>query len=202
MGEITYRVRIRGIKDGFAHDQVMAALALLFERPQTEVEKLFRLKKVVLKNGMDLKGAQQYLLALEQRGCACLIEPDKVKPPEAPNAATASDPMASQSATVVMAQRQAAPEPSPADAVKPESPTEPAPKTAGDLSLEVEAFELLRNAAENGVAGSQYDLALAYRDGSGVEQDVNQAIAWARKASARGHQGARNLVRELQTLRK
>jgi hypothetical protein len=293
MGEITYRVRIKGIKEGFEREQVVAALAILFERPEAEVTKLFLLKKVVIKNGMDLTGAQQYLLALEQRGCACLIEPDKVKPAEVPapvaesppetkpadgkpqevreatNPATATDPMSESQATTVFiapplrqvtpaaeaeavaadkpadkpvtpaelsivfdepaAHKRAAAEPAPttrdepaaakkslalqSDAPpakpvpplpprKPTAEAEPAKKSAAIVNdpLLVAAFELIRQAAESGDATAQYDLAISYRDGVGVDPDTNEAIVWARKAAARGHQGARTLVRELQTL--
>ena len=74
----TFRVRLVGVKDGFPPDQVVAALADLFKRPEADVRKMLAGKRVVVKNRLDMMSARKYRLALEQRGCTCLIEPDSV----------------------------------------------------------------------------------------------------------------------------
>ena len=48
-------------------------------------------------------------------------------------------------------------------------------------------LEITRIAAERGVSPAQYDLALCYYNGEGVEKDFLQAVKWWRKAAEQGH---------------
>lgn len=135
----TYRVRVQGVKEGFTLEQAVTGLADLFKRPEPEIRKIFAAKRVVIKDHMDLLEARKYHLALEQRGCACLIEPDKVKVVDAPAAvapsaeaglvASSSNP----NATVILFNS--------ADEPEPASPTTPpvtAPDADSDLTTSTE----------------------------------------------------------------
>jgi hypothetical protein len=107
----TYRVRVLGVKDGFVQEGVVAALATLFGRPEAEIQKIFVAKRVVIKNRMDLMEARKFRLTLEQRGCACIVEPDKptVAVPATPTTATAeSAPAAEVAASPVMPKMESA----------------------------------------------------------------------------------------------
>lgn len=53
-----------------------------------------------------------------------------------------------------------------------------------------EAVEYFRKAAEQGLAGAQFDLATSYRRGQGVPQDMNQSFSWLRPAAQQGHRTA------------
>jgi len=46
---------------------------------------------------------------------------------------------------------------------------------------------LLMQAAESGLAGAQYDLALLYTYGYGVAQDAGESARWCRAAAEAGH---------------
>jgi TPR repeat protein len=48
------------------------------------------------------------------------------------------------------------------------------------------------------IAEAQYSLGLMYRDGQGVPQDFVQAQIWFKRAAAQGHQGAKQVVQNLQ----
>ena len=56
--------------------------------------------------------------------------------------------------------------------------------------------ELYRGAAEKGDAQAQFDLAMCYRNGLGVEKDEKQAAEWLRKAAAQGHAEAKKALEE------
>ncbi|HEY0683859.1 MAG TPA: tetratricopeptide repeat protein [Steroidobacter sp.] len=52
----------------------------------------------------------------------------------------------------------------------------------------------LRSKAEQGDAAAQYELALAYDAGSGVQKDLGQAANWCLKAAEQGHAAAQNCI--------
>ena len=54
------------------------------------------------------------------------------------------------------------------------------------------AFEYGKKAAEAGDVPSQFNLAQAYRKGTGVAPDMKQAAAWYRKAAEAGNLPAQN----------
>src|SRR3990172_10621988 len=51
----------------------------------------------------------------------------------------------------------------------------------------VTAFNQFREAAEQGDAASQYNLALMYGSGKGAPQDDTEAMKWYSKAAEQGH---------------
>jgi hypothetical protein len=53
-----------------------------------------------------------------------------------------------------------------------------------------EAFRWYRKAADQGVAGAQYNLGVMYHHGQGVTQDYAEAARWYRKAADQGHAAA------------
>ena len=55
-----------------------------------------------------------------------------------------------------------------------------------------EAARLYRSAADLGDAMGMYNLAVAYRDGRGVERDAKRSIEYFRRVSDRGHANAQN----------
>jgi ribosomal protein L37AE/L43A len=125
----TYRVRVLGVKDGFTQESVVAALATLFGRPAAEVQKIFAAKRVVIKNRMDLMEARKFRLTLEQRGCACIVEPDKPAaavtpaPPTATLDGAAADATTTFPAIAMMESRGTAATDSPAAAIVDSRPT-------------------------------------------------------------------------------
>jgi uncharacterized protein len=54
-----------------------------------------------------------------------------------------------------------------------------------------ELREEMRREAEQGDAGAQYNLGIAYANGQGVPKDIEQATAWWRKAAEQGHESAK-----------
>ena len=52
------------------------------------------------------------------------------------------------------------------------------------------AFNALKNAADQGDAGAQFNLGVMYAKGQGVAQDYAQAVSWYRKAADQGNAGA------------
>ena len=55
-----------------------------------------------------------------------------------------------------------------------------------------EAIKCFREAAEQGLAISQYNLGVLYQYGEGVEKDEAQAVDWYRKAAEQGHMKAQH----------
>jgi len=49
------------------------------------------------------------------------------------------------------------------------------------------AFKEFKIAAESGDARAQYSLAVMYNDGIGIRKNPDQAMFWFRKAAAKGH---------------
>jgi TPR repeat protein len=66
------------------------------------------------------------------------------------------------------------------------------PSSASTLSLEE-----LRHAADAGDAEAQYQLALRYASGDGVERSVRQATTYFRLAARQGHRLAADGMRDL-----
>jgi uncharacterized protein len=52
----------------------------------------------------------------------------------------------------------------------------------------------LRSRAEKGDASAQYELAMAYDTGWGIQKDVGQAAKWCSKAAEQGHAPAQNCI--------
>lgn len=52
----------------------------------------------------------------------------------------------------------------------------------------------LRSKAEQGDASAQYELAMAYDNGRGVEKNLPQAAHWCLKAAEQGHAAAQNCI--------
>ncbi len=72
--DTTYSVAIAGIREGMAREQVAASLAALFAGyGQAQIMQILEKPGVIVKRGVDRQKAEQYLKALEQRGCVCTI---------------------------------------------------------------------------------------------------------------------------------
>jgi TPR repeat protein len=76
-------------------------------------------------------------------------------------------------------------------------PVHPHPQAQHDAGVKLakrgqhrEAAEYFRKAAEQGLAGAQFDLAVRHRLGQGVPQDMVQSFNWLRKAAQQGHRTA------------
>ncbi|MBA1432927.1 MAG: sel1 repeat family protein [Epsilonproteobacteria bacterium] len=52
------------------------------------------------------------------------------------------------------------------------------------------ALKPLQTAAENNISNAQYNLALMYYRGDGVQQDVKKSAEWLEKAAKNGHERA------------
>jgi len=77
------------------------------------------------------------------------------------------------------------------------APVHPHPQAQHDAGVGLakrgqhrEAAEYFRKAAEQGLANAQFDLAVRYRLGQGVPQDMVQSFNWLRKAAQQGHRAA------------
>ena len=57
------------------------------------------------------------------------------------------------------------------------------------------AFKEFKMAAENGDARAQYSLAVMYNDGIGVRKNPDEAMSWFRKAAAKGHPLAKEVLK-------
>jgi hypothetical protein len=77
----TFRIKIDGLKDGSIRDQVVYQLVILFKRSQNDVQRILDNKGMVVKKGLELQAAIKYKVAIEQCGCACLIEPEQEPAP-------------------------------------------------------------------------------------------------------------------------
>ncbi len=66
------------------------------------------------------------------------------------------------------------------------------------IVLSMDAFgadvDALRSRAEQGDASAQYELAMAYDTGHGVQKDLRQAAHWCSKAAEQGHAAAQNCI--------
>jgi hypothetical protein len=77
------------------------------------------------------------------------------------------------------------------------APVHPHPQAQHDAGVkhakrgqQREAVGYFRKAAEQGLAGAQFDLATSYRRGLGVPQDLHQSFSWLRQAAQQGHRTA------------
>ena len=61
----------------------------------------------------------------------------------------------------------------------------------------VTAVKWWSKSAEQGNMLAQYNLAVMYVRGRGVQRNVDEAVKWYRKAAAQGHQGARQALNKL-----
>ena len=58
----------------------------------------------------------------------------------------------------------------------------------------IEAVKWYRKAAEQGHELAQYNLAMCYGAGIGIEESYDEAIVWLRKAAAQGMQQAIDML--------
>ena len=75
--DITYRVSITGLRDGFSKDQVNSGLANLFKTTTDKLPNFFSQPTYVVKKNLDLDTAKKYQLLIQQQGCECVIEPEQ-----------------------------------------------------------------------------------------------------------------------------
>ena len=61
-----------------------------------------------------------------------------------------------------------------------------------------DAYGCFQQAAEQGHAASQYELAVAYSIGIGVEQNDEESLKWYHKAAEQGHEEAIGFLEELE----
>ena len=57
-----------------------------------------------------------------------------------------------------------------------------------------EAFKLYEKSAEQGLPEAQYNLALMYYRGDGVEKNINEAIKWFKKSAQQRYSTAQNPI--------
>lgn len=75
--DITYRVSITGLRDGFSKDQVNSGLANLFKTTTDKLPNVFSQPAYVVKKNLDLDTAKKYQSLIQQQGCECVIEPEQ-----------------------------------------------------------------------------------------------------------------------------
>ena len=63
-----------------------------------------------------------------------------------------------------------------------------------------QAFECLKNLAEKGLALAQFNLAVMYIRGEGVEKSTTEAGKWLKRAADQGYPGAQDVLLKLQML--
>ena len=59
------------------------------------------------------------------------------------------------------------------------------------------AFELYQKAANLGNGNAQYNLALIYESGNGIEKNIDKAIYWYEKSAKQGHQNSQKQLEKL-----
>jgi hypothetical protein len=70
----TFRVVIKGVRDGFTKEQVVGQLALLFKVTEEQILSKLDALPFVAKSGINFQATEKYKATLEQRGCVCSIE--------------------------------------------------------------------------------------------------------------------------------
>lgn len=85
----TYRVIVKGIKDGANKDVVISQLAALFKVKLEQVLQMLNTPDFIMKRGVDAATASRYMNALNTRGCVCIVEPE-TEPPAVANNTTAT----------------------------------------------------------------------------------------------------------------
>jgi hypothetical protein len=74
------------------------------------------------------------------------------------------------------------------------------PDITGVAHNERQAAHWYRKAAMQGHASAQYNVAVLHLHGHGVDRDAVVAYAWLLQASAKGHEGSKTLIAELDEL--
>ncbi|MDX1451291.1 MAG: hypothetical protein R3183_01955 [Oleiphilaceae bacterium] len=59
---------------GYAPEQAKQHVAQLFKASADQVERMFTGKRVVIRNKLDDETAKKYIVAMEKRGCVCVVE--------------------------------------------------------------------------------------------------------------------------------
>ncbi len=72
---------IKGAREDLVPEAVVDRLVPLFNATAEVLRPWFMSGNFTVKNGVDLRTAEQYCAVLEQRGCVCAIEPDGAEPP-------------------------------------------------------------------------------------------------------------------------
>ena len=72
----TYRVVIKGVKDGFTEEQVTVKLAGLFKTSEEQAKKILVSGNYPVKKGIDRQTATKYQAAVEATGASVVIEPE------------------------------------------------------------------------------------------------------------------------------
>lgn len=70
----TYRIVIKGVRDGFTKDQVAKQLASWFKVTEERIHSKLDTSSFVVIDGLDFQTTEKYKAAVEQRGCVCAIE--------------------------------------------------------------------------------------------------------------------------------
>ena len=60
------------------------------------------------------------------------------------------------------------------------------------------AFKLFKEAAEYGLDSSQVYLGICYYNSEGVEEDLNKAYYWFKKAEEKGNEVAKEMIQEME----
>ncbi|GBC21976.2 kinase-like domain-containing protein [Rhizophagus irregularis DAOM 181602=DAOM 197198] len=63
------------------------------------------------------------------------------------------------------------------------------------------AVELYQKAANLGNKIRQYNLAIMYENGDGIEKNIDKAIYWYKQSVKQGHQDAQNKLKMLKKIR-
>ena len=81
---MTYRIVIRGVRDGFALEQVITALTPMFGVTGDALRTQFATPPFIAKKGLDIQTAANYQAALEGHGCDCMVQPEFGASPSEP----------------------------------------------------------------------------------------------------------------------
>ena len=76
----TYRVVIKGVKEGFTKEQVIRNLATLFRSTEQRIRTKFEAPIFLVKKGLDLQSTEKYISVVEKQGCICAIESESDLP--------------------------------------------------------------------------------------------------------------------------
>ena len=88
----TYRVVIKGVKDGVAEEQVAAKLSALFKTSEEQARKILASGAFPVKKGLDLQTAAKYQAAIEATGASVIVEPEEAPKAVAPEIEKANIP--------------------------------------------------------------------------------------------------------------
>ncbi len=155
--QVGHSVRINGVAPGFAHEQVVAALARMVKRDPAQIVTLLATPGTVVKQGIDAATAEKYRAALTQIGCVCVVTAPPVPTPVAPPALAPEQ----QYETLLVA----------AKAGAAEAQFQLGLFIAGArfiIDREQRAAEWLEKAAEQGHTEAAFAIAQRYHEGNGV----------------------------------